>query len=167
MIQDLNGKTPSISREAFVHEAAVVIGDVVIGDCVNVWPGAVLRGDIERITVEDDASIQDGAMIHTDPGFPTSIGKGTTIAHGCIIHGCKIGDRTLIAMGAIVLTGAEVGSNSIIGAAALVPEGKKIPDRSIAMGVPAKVIRAVDASDIARIEETSAAYLRLMKRYKQ
>ncbi len=167
MIQELGGKVPAISKGAFVHEAAVVIGDVIIEEGANVWPGAVLRGDIERIIVKGGSSIQDGAILHTDPGYPTSIGAGTTIAHGCIIHGCVIGDRTLVAMGAIVLTGAEVGSDSIIGAAALVPEGKKIPSNSIAMGIPAKVVRGADANDIRRIKETSAAYLKLMKRYKQ
>jgi len=153
VIQELDGKVPSISREAFVHEAAVVIGEVIIGDGANIWPGAVLRGDIESITVKDGASVQDGAIIHTDPGFPTLIGRGTTIAHGCIIHGCRIGDWSLVAMGAVVLTGAVVGSNSIVGASALVPEGKNIPDRSIAMGVPAKVVRMANASDIMRVEE--------------
>ncbi len=165
MIQELKGKAPTISSKAFVHNMAVIIGDVVVEDDANVWPGAVLRGDIERITVKRGASIQDGALLHTDPGYPTSIGAGTTIAHGCIIHGCKIGNRTLIAMGAIVLTGAEVGCDSIIGAAALVPEGKKIPDNSIAMGIPAKVVRSADSNDIKRIEETNSAYLSLMKKY--
>jgi carbonic anhydrase/acetyltransferase-like protein (isoleucine patch superfamily) len=165
LIQELKGKKPSISAKAFVHDAAVIIGDVVIEDGVNVWPGAVLRGDIERITIKERASIQDGALIHTDPGYPTSVGAGSTIAHGCIIHGCTIGNRTLVAMGAIVLTGAGVGSDSIIGAAALVPEGKKIPDKSIAMGIPAKVVRDADSNDIKRIEETNSAYLALMKKY--
>lgn len=167
MIQEIDGKVPSISREAFVHEAAVIIGDVIIGDNANIWPGAVLRGDIERITIKDGASVQDGALVHTDPGFPTVIGRGTTIAHGCIIHGCMIGDCSLVAMGAVVLTGAVVGSNSMVGASALVLEGKNIPDRSVAMGVPAKVVRMANASDIMRIEETSAAYLRLMKGYRR
>ncbi len=167
MIQEIDGKVPSISREAFVHEAAVIIGDVIIGDNANIWPGAVLRGDIERITIKDGASVQDGALVHTDPGFPTVIGRGTTIAHGCIIHGCRIGDCSLVAMGAVVLTGAVVGSNSMVGASALVLEGKNIPDRSVAMGVPAKVVRMANASDIMRIEETSAAYLRLMKGYRR
>jgi len=167
MIEALGSMKPQISPKAFVHDAAVVIGDVLIEDYANVWPCAVLRGDIERITVERRASIQDGAVIHTDPGFPTVIGEGTTIAHGCVIHGCRVGNHSLVAMGAIVLTGSEVGEHCIIGAGGLVPEGKSIPSGTIAMGLPVKVLRNVDEEDIARIERTASAYLELVKKYRK
>lgn len=165
MIRELGGKRPKVHLKAFVHEAAVVIGDVVIKEGANVWPCAVLRGDVERITVKRGASIQDGAILHTDPGFPTVIGEGSTVAHGCIMHGCKIGRETLIAMGAMVLTGAEVGEGCVIGAGALVPEGKSIPSGTIAMGIPAKVVRNVETQDRERIRETADAYRNLMKKY--
>jgi len=167
MIAELNGKMPQIHPKAFVHEAAVVIGDVVIDEEANIWPCAVLRGDIERITVRMGSSIQDGAVVHTDPGYPAIIGEGTTIAHGCIIHGCRIGNHSLVAMGAIVLTGAEVGDYCVVGAGALIPEGKIIPSNSIAMGLPAKVVRCVEEADRARIVRTASAYIDLVKKYKK
>lgn len=166
MISSIGGKKPKIHDGAFVHDAAMVIGDVVIEEGANIWPNAVIRGDIEQIRIGKGCSIQDGAIIHTDPGAPATIGDGTTVAHGCIIHGCKAGSRSLIGMGAIVLTGAEIGDECIIGAGAVVPEGKKIPSRSIAMGIPAKVIRDVNDSDIMRIKMTAAAYLELAKKYR-
>jgi carbonic anhydrase/acetyltransferase-like protein (isoleucine patch superfamily) len=165
VIREFSGKKPTVHPKAFVHDASVVIGDVVIEEDVNVWPSAVLRGDIERITVKKGASIQDGAVLHTDLGFPTVIGEGSTVAHGCIIHGCKIGRETLIAIGAIVLTGSEVGEGCIVGAGALVPEGKSIPSGKIAMGIPAKVVRNVEEEDRKRIRETAEAYRKLMKKY--
>ncbi|MDD1764804.1 MAG: gamma carbonic anhydrase family protein [Candidatus Methanomethyliaceae archaeon] len=157
MIRGLGDKRPLVHAKAFVHETAVVIGDVVIEEEVNVWPCAVIRGDIERITVKKGASVQDGAVLHTDPGFPTIIGERCTVAHGCIMHGCRIGKDTLIAMGAIVLTGAEVGEGCIIGAGAVVPEGKSIPSGTIAIGIPAKVLRSVEAHDKERIKKTAEA----------
>ncbi|MDD1766307.1 MAG: gamma carbonic anhydrase family protein [Candidatus Methanomethyliaceae archaeon] len=165
MIRGLGDKRPLVHAKAFVHETAVVIGDVVIEEEVNVWPCAVIRGDIERITVKKGASVQDGAVLHTDPCFPTIIGERCTVAHGCIMHGCRIGKDTLIAMGAIVLTGAEVGEGCIIGAGAVVPEGKSIPSGTIAIGIPAKVLRSVEAHDKERIKKTAEAYRRLMKKY--
>ena len=165
MIRGLGDKRPLVHAKAFVHETAVVIGDVVIEEEVNVWPCAVIRGDIERITVKKGASVQDGAVLHTDPGFPTIIGERSTVAHGCIMHGCRIGKDTLIAMGAIVLTGAEVGEGCIIGAGAVVPEGKSIPSGTISIGIPAKVLRNVEAHDKERIKKTAEAYRRLMKKY--
>lgn len=165
MIKEWNGKRPLINPSAFIHEMALVIGDVVIDEGTNVWPFAVLRGDIERITIGKNVSVQDGAVIHTDYGFPTIIGDNCIIAHGCIIHGCKIGNNTLIGMGAILLNGAEIGDNCIIAAGALVPEGKKIPSNSVAMGVPAKVVRELNEEDKNRIAKTLEDYKKLMKYY--
>ncbi|MGQ9760088.1 MAG: gamma carbonic anhydrase family protein [Candidatus Methanomethylicaceae archaeon] len=167
MIQEIKGKKPWIHPSAFVHAMAVVIGDVNIGEEANIWPFSVLRGDIERITIGKRVSIQDGSILHTDPDFPTVVEDGCTVAHGCILHGCKVGKGSLIAMGAIVLTGAEIGENCIIGAGALVPEGKKIPNDSVVMGVPAKIVRNIERTDLARIKQTSEAYVNLIKAYKQ
>jgi carbonic anhydrase/acetyltransferase-like protein (isoleucine patch superfamily) len=165
VIRNLGERKPSVHSGAFVHEAAVVIGDVRMEEGANVWPGAVLRGDVEKITIGRGASIQDCTVVHTDPGFPVSIGDWTTVAHGCVIHGCRVGKQTLIAMGAIVLTGAEVGDNCIFGVGALVPEGRVIPNRSIAMDMPAKVVRKVEEKDLVRIRETNGAYQKLMRMY--
>jgi len=149
-----------------VDEAALIIGDVVIEERVNIWPGAVLRGDIEPIYVGRGTSIQDCTVIHTDPGYPVEIGEECTIAHGCIIHGCRVGRGSLIAMGAILMTGAEVGERCLIGAGALLTEGKTIPSGSVAMGIPAKLIRLVTKEDLARIGATNEAYQRLMRTYR-
>lgn len=165
MIQELNGKRPQIDPKAFVHERAVLIGDVIVEDGANIWPCAVLRGDIERIIVKSGASIQDGAVLHTDKGYPTNVGKGTVVGHGCIIHGCRIGNNTLVGMGAIILTGAEVGDDCLIGAGSVVPEGKTIPSGSVMMGIPARCVRNVEERDKARIRETALAYQELIKGY--
>lgn len=165
MIREWNGKRPLINSSAFIHEMALVIGDVVIDEGANIWPFAVLRGDIERIIIGKNVSIQDGAIIHTDYCFPTIIGDNCIIAHRCIIHGCKIGSNSLIGMGAIILNGAEIGDNCIIAAGALVPEGKKIPSNSVAMGVPAKIVRELNKEDKERILKTLEDYKKLIKYY--
>lgn len=166
MIRQFGSVKPDVDPNAFVHEAAVVIGNVAIRSKANIWPGAVLRGDIERIEIGCGASIQDSTVVHTDPGFPTEVGDWTAVGHGCIVHGYRIGRDSLVGMGAIVLTGAEVGKNCIIGAGALVPEGRLIPSGSIAMGIPAKVVRKVEERDLERIKETVDAYQKLMERHK-
>jgi carbonic anhydrase/acetyltransferase-like protein (isoleucine patch superfamily) len=165
MIKVFDGKTPTVDDRSFVHETAVVIGDVVIEEGANIWPYTVLRGDIERITIRKNVSVQDHTIVHTDPGFPVEIGEGSTIGHGCIIHGCRVGRESLIAMGATLLTGSSVGDQCIIGAGALLPEGRSVPDCSIAHGIPAKVIRDADERDKERIRKTSEAYQRLMAKY--
>ncbi|MEM2058280.1 MAG: gamma carbonic anhydrase family protein [Candidatus Methanomethylicaceae archaeon] len=167
MIQKVKGKEPVIHASAFVHEMAVVIGDVLIGEETNIWPFAVLRGDIERITIGRRVSIQDGSIIHTDPGFPTKVDDGCTVGHGCILHGCQVGRNTLVGMGAVILTGAKIGEGCIVGAGALVPEGKEIPSGSVAIGVPAKIVRTVEEKDLERIRKTSEAYIGLMKFYNE
>lgn len=166
MIRELQGIRPQIDLKAFVHEDAVVIGDVIIEEGANVWPCAVLRGDIERIIIKSGASIQDGAVLHTDKGYPTNVGKGTVIGHGCIIHGCRIGNNTLVGMGAIILTGAEIGDDCVIGAGALIPEGKTVPSGSVMMGLPAKNVRSIEERDKERIRETAGAYHELVRKYR-
>ncbi len=165
MIQEINGKKPIISPSVFLHENAIIIGDVIIEDNSNIWPFVVIRGDIERISIGKNVSIQDGSIIHTDFGFPVTIGDNCIIGHGCILHGCKIGNNCLIAMGAIILTGAEIGNECIIGAGALVPEGKKIPDRSVVIGIPGKIVRNIEEKDLIRIKNTIETYKNLTKLY--
>ena len=140
-------KTPCIAPSAFVAHNAVVAGDVTLGQQVSVFFGAVLRAEHDSVTVGDGSNVQDGCVIHCDPGYPVSIGKNCTIGHGAIIHGCTIGDNTLIGMGAIVLNGAKIGNNCIIGAGALVTGTAVIPDGSLAVGSPARVKRSVTSAE--------------------
>jgi carbonic anhydrase/acetyltransferase-like protein (isoleucine patch superfamily) len=165
MLRSFCGKEPKVHPDAYVDAAAIVIGKVTLEEGVNVWPGAVLRGDIEPIYVGKGTSIQDGTVVHTDPGYHVEISEDCTVAHRCIIHGCRIGKGSLIAMGAIILTGAEVGERCLLGAGALLPEGKKIPSGSVAMGMPARVARQVTEEDLSRMKTTNEAYRWLMRTY--
>lgn len=166
-MRDFCGKKPKVHPGAYLDRAAIVIGDVTLDEGANVWPGSVLRGDVEPIRIGKWVSIQDGTVVHTDPGFPVEIGEGSTVAHGCIIHGCRVGNGCLIAMGAIILTGASVGDRCIMGAGALLPEGRAIPSGSVAMGMPARVVRPVSDDDLSRMKATNEAYRHLMLRHRR
>src|SRR4026208_304529 len=132
---------PTIHPTAFVHTRATVVGNVTLGARVSVWPTAVLRGDSDAIVVGDDSNVQDGTIVHVDDGVPTTIGKRVGIGHRAIVHGATIEDDCLIAMGAILLNGVHVGTGSIVGAGAMCPEGMQIPPNSLALGLPARVVR--------------------------
>jgi carbonic anhydrase/acetyltransferase-like protein (isoleucine patch superfamily) len=151
----------------WIAPTAVVIGKVKLEENTSVWWGSVLRGDNEAIVVGAGSNIQDGCVLHTDPGFPLVIGREVTVGHMAMLHGCTIGDGTLIGIGAVVLNGATIGKNCLIGARALVTEGKAIPDNSMVLGAPAKVVREVTAGHIARIREGSASYVRHAARYRR
>ena len=158
-------KTPIIHPDAYIAPNATVVGNVRIGAGSSVFFGSVLRGDREPITIGDDTNIQDNCVLHTDKGFPITIGRGCTIGHAAILHGCTIGDNTLIGMGAIVLNGAKIGRDCIIGAGALVPQGMEIPDGSLAFGSPAKVRRALTAEEIESNRAAAAFYCREAEEY--
>ena len=151
----------------WIAPTAVVIGKVTLGKNASVWWHSVVRGDDEPITVGEGSNIQDGCILHTDPGFPLIIGDGVTVAHMVTLHGCTIGDGSLIGIGAVVLTGAVIGRNCLIAARALIPEGKSIPDNSLVMGAPAKVVREVTPEHIARMRENTAHYVRNWQRYRR
>jgi carbonic anhydrase/acetyltransferase-like protein (isoleucine patch superfamily) len=153
--------TPTIHPDAFVHAAAHVIGDVTLGARTSVWPTAVLRGDSDAIRIGEDSNVQDGTVVHVDPGVPCTIGARVAIGHRAIVHGATVGDDCLIGMGAILLNGVIVGSGSIVGAGAVCREGMQIPANSLVVGVPARVIRETTDAERARIASTVAAYLRL------
>ena len=157
-IRSLGNRHPQVDATAYVADGAQIIGDVVLGSGASVWFNAVLRGDTERITIGAGSNVQDGAILHADPGFPCSIGSGVVTGHGAILHGCQIGDDCLIGMGAIVLNGARVGSGSIVAAGALVPEGKEFPPHTLIVGVPARVVREVTAEDRERIAAGARHY---------
>ena len=149
----------------WVAEEAVLIGDVKIEEMVSIWFGAVLRGDNERITIGTGSNVQENTVMHTDPGYPLTIGAGCTIGHKAMLHGCEIGENTLIGMGAIVLNGAKIGRDCLIGAGALVTEGKVIPDGSLVVGSPAKVVKALDAETIEKLKGSALGYQSKMERY--
>ncbi len=158
-------KVPVFGAGAFVHPDATIIGDVVLEDGANVWPGAVLRGDVERILLGHHSSFQDNSVAHTDPGFPIVIGPDCVIGHQVIVHGAIIGARCLIGMGSTLLNGCEIGDECIVGANALVTQGKKFPPRSLIIGAPAKVAREVTDEDLAPRAELRDRYVRRSARY--
>jgi carbonic anhydrase/acetyltransferase-like protein (isoleucine patch superfamily) len=156
----------SIHDSAFVHPAALVYGDVTLGPRVSVWPTAVIRGDTAPIVVGEDSNIQDGTILHVDPGLPCVIGARVAVGHRAIIHGATVEDDCLIAMGAILLNRVHVGAGSIVGAGALCPEGMTIPPGSLVVGLPGKVVRDVTDAERARIKRTVESYLQLQQRHR-
>jgi carbonic anhydrase/acetyltransferase-like protein (isoleucine patch superfamily) len=151
----------------WIAPTAVVIGKVTLEKNASVWWNSVLRGDNEPITVGEGSNIQDGCVLHTDAGFPLVIGKGVTVGHMVMLHGCTIGDDSLIGIGAVVLNGAIIGRNCLIAAGALVPEGKSIPDNSLVMGAPGKVVREVTPEHLARMRESAEQYVDNWQRYRR
>src|SRR5438445_7625875 len=137
-IYELDGLAPQLGEGAWVADSAQVIGDVQLAEGASVWFGAILRGDNERLTIGKGSNVQDGTVLHADPGFPLTFGENVTVGHQVMLHGCTIGDGTLIGIQAVVLNGAKIGRNCIVGAGALVTEGKEFPDGSMILGAPAK-----------------------------
>ncbi len=155
-----------VGDRVFIAENATVIGDVTLADDVNIWFGAVIRGDKDRVTVGAGSNIQDNAVVHTTATFPVSIGAEVSVGHGAILHGCTIRDQVLVGMGAIVLNGAVVGEGSIIGAGAVVTEGKEIPPHSLVLGVPGRVVRETTPDQQEGILRNARDYVRLAGRYR-
>jgi len=165
MIRTYRGVVPQIAASAYVDPSAVVIGDVVVGERSSIWPCVVVRGDTARISVGSETSIQDGSVLHADDGVPCTIGDRVTVGHMVMLHGCTIGDGSLIGIGAIVLNGAKIGRNCLIGAGALITEGKEIPDNSMVVGAPGKVIRTLSPEQAAGIAAGAMHYVENWKRY--
>ncbi|MDD1668614.1 MAG: gamma carbonic anhydrase family protein [Methanomicrobiales archaeon] len=150
----------------FVAPTAMVIGDVILGEETGIWFGAVIRGDKDRIEIGAGSNIQDNAVVHTSTGFPTRVGREVSVGHGAILHGCTIGDRVLVGMGAIVMNGAKVGEDSIIAAGAVVTEGSVIPPGSVVMGVPAKVVKQASPDQKDGIRRNAESYIALARSYR-
>jgi carbonic anhydrase/acetyltransferase-like protein (isoleucine patch superfamily) len=157
---------PVIPHSAYVAAEATIIGKVTLGENVSVWPGAVLRGDNEPIAIGNGSNVQDNAVLHADPGFPLKVGDNVTIGHQAMLHGCAIGDGTLIGIQAVVMNGAVIGKDCLVGAGALVPEGKVYPDRKLIVGAPAKIVRELSDEDIAKMHRAAPGYVRRQEMYK-
>lgn len=166
MIKAFNGIEPNIDESVFVAESADIIGDVTINKNASIWYNVVIRGDEQPITIGENTNIQDGSVVHTGYNESTQIGNNVTVGHKALVHGCKIGDNTLIGMGAIVLDGAEVGEFTLLGAGSLVPPGKKIPSGVLAMGSPAKVIRELSDDEKESLIKSSKNYVETAKKHK-
>jgi len=164
-IFSLNEDSPKISATAFIAPNATVIGQVRLGNDVSVWPSAVIRGDKDLITIEDGSNVQDGAVIHVDRGHPMSIGKNVTVGHAAVLHGCTIGEGSLIGIHATVLNDAVVGKHSIVGAGSVIPEGKRFPDRSLILGVPGKVVRELTDQEVTQITDNADDYVARSRDY--
>ena len=150
---------------SWIAPDAHVIGRVTLGEGVGIWFGAVIRGDRETVAIGPDTNVQEGAVLHTDPGFPLVIGRGCTVGHRAIVHGCTIGDAVLVGMGATVMNGAVVGAESIVGAGALVTEGKAFPPRSLILGAPARAVRQLDDEAVAAIRANGRSYVENWRRF--
>ena len=167
-LYEINGKRPTFEDEndCWIAPTAVVIGNVHICKGASIWWGVTIRGDNELITIGEGAQVQDGSVLHTDPGFPLTIGPHVTIGHKVMLHGCDIGEGSLIGINAVVLNGAKIGKNCIIGANALITEGKVIPDNSMVMGSPGKVVKTLTDEQAAGIRLGAAHYVENARRFK-
>ena len=165
-VYTLDSERPQLHRDCWVAPDANVIGRVVLEADVSVWFGSNLRGDNEVIRVGSGSNVQENCVFHTDPGFPLVVGRNCTIGHRAMLHGCSIGDNSLIGMGAIVLNGARIGCGCLIGAGALIPEGKEIPDGSLVIGAPGRVVRELDGAARATLVESARHYRANMRRFR-
>jgi carbonic anhydrase/acetyltransferase-like protein (isoleucine patch superfamily) len=166
-IYELDGKGPRLGRGAWVADTATVIGDVELGDDASVWFGAVIRGDSEHITVGARTNIQDGSVLHADPGKPLVIGAGVTVGHQVMLHGCSVADGALIGNQSVILNGARIGRNSIVGAGSVVTENKEFPDNSLIIGSPARVVRTLDETAAATMKRNADHYVANAARFAQ
>lgn len=167
MFYELENKKIKNSGENWVAPNATIIGDVTLDKNSSVWFNATIRGDIENIHVGEGSNVQDGSVLHTDPGYPLKIGKNVTIGHLVMLHGCTIGDNSLIGINAVVLNGARIGKNCLIGANALIPEGKEIPDGSLVMGSPGKIVRELNEAATKGLLLSAQGYVRNFKRFRK
>jgi carbonic anhydrase/acetyltransferase-like protein (isoleucine patch superfamily) len=166
-IYRLGEKTPQLAHSVWIAPNATVIGDVRLAENVSIWWNAVLRGDNDPISIGANTNIQDGSVLHTDIGMPLTLGCNITVGHMVMLHGCTVGDGSLIGIKSVILNGAVIGRQCLIGANTLIPEGKVIPDRSLVMGSPGKVVRELTDEQIARLAYSAAHYVENAQRYRQ
>ncbi|MDR1967449.1 MAG: gamma carbonic anhydrase family protein [Burkholderiaceae bacterium] len=165
-VYELDGKTPQVHSSAWIAGSAEVMGNVAIAADASVWFGCVLRGDTETIAIGEGSNIQDLSVLHADLGQPLTVGRHTTVGHKVMLHGCTIGDESLIGIGAVVLNGAVIGRNCLVGAGALVTEGKKFPDGSMIVGAPARVVRQLAPEEIERLRMSAQHYRDNARRFR-
>ena len=165
-LYQLDELKPSVHPSAWVADRAQVMGDVVLADNTSVWFGVVIRGDMSTITVGKDTNIQDNSVLHTDRDMPLVIGEGVTVGHQVVLHGCTVGNNSLIGIGAVVLNGVKIGNNCLVGAGALVTEGKEFPDGSMIIGSPAKAVRMLSPEQIEGLKMSAKHYVNNASRYK-
>jgi carbonic anhydrase/acetyltransferase-like protein (isoleucine patch superfamily) len=164
-IYELDGKQPQVAATAWVADSAQVMGAVNLHAGASVWFGSVLRGDTETIEIGEGSNIQDGSVLHADHGKPLVVGKHVTVGHMVMLHGCTIGDESLIGIGAVILNGAKIGKNCLVGAGSLVTEGKEFPDGSMIMGSPAKVVRELSSEQIEGLRQSAKHYVANAQRF--
>lgn len=165
MTIEFSGKKPNTKNAAFIASNATVIGDCTLGKGSSVWFNAVIRADVDKITIGENSNIQDNCTVHCTEGLPVTVGKSVTVGHNAVIHGCTVGDNCLIGMNATILDGAKIGKNCIVGAGALVTENKSFPDNSLIIGVPAKAVRIIDDAAVEKIIENARHYTALSEEY--
>lgn len=165
-IYELEGVSPRIADSAWVADSAEVMGDVVLGEQVSLWFGVVARGDTAAIRIGAQTNIQDLSVLHADVGMPLTIGSGVTVGHKAMLHGCTVGDDSLIGIGAVVLNGARIGKGCLVGAGSLVTEGKEFPDGSMIVGTPAKVVRQLTPEQLQGLRDSARHYVANAQRFK-
>jgi carbonic anhydrase/acetyltransferase-like protein (isoleucine patch superfamily) len=165
-IYRLDDLTPRIHPSAWVADSATLIGDVELEEEASLWHGAIVRGDSALIRIGKRSNVQDGSVVHADPGIPTTIGEGVTVGHLVMLHGCTIGDGTLVGIGAIILNNVRIGRNCLVGAGALLTEGKEFPDGSLIVGSPAVAVRSLSAAQIERVNHAAMHYVENAKRFR-
>ena len=167
MRYSLGNQIPKTTTDNYwIAQSADIMGDVTLGNNVSVWWGSVIRGDNDPVVIGDNCNIQDGCILHTDPGFPLSIGNNVSVGHMCMLHGCTIGDKSLIGINSVILNGAKIGKNCLVGAKALITEGKEFPDNSLIIGAPARSIRAISDQQRALNAKIINSYIERWQRYK-
>jgi carbonic anhydrase/acetyltransferase-like protein (isoleucine patch superfamily) len=166
-VYDLGAARPDLPSqdEYWIAPTAVVLGNVILKKNASVWFNAVLRGDNDPIVIGENSNIQDGSVLHTDTGSPLTIGNNVTVGHMVMLHGCTIGDNSLVGIGSVILNGAKIGKNCLIGAKALITEGKEIPDNSVVMGAPGKIVRTMDEQGAQMLTASALHYVENWKRY--
>ena len=167
MIYTLDNRVPKFLGDYFIAENAAVIGSVTLHHNASVWFGCTVRGDTDELVIGENSNIQDGTVVHTDPGLPLRVGRDVTVGHLCMLHGCEIGDNTLIGIKSVILNRARIGRNCIIGANTLITEGKQIPDGSVVMGSPGKIVRQVTPDEVVMLKEQAHHYVENARRYRQ
>ena len=164
-VYSLDGVFPQVAASAWIADSAQVMGSVALAEDVSIWFGVVIRGDTDNISVGRGSNIQDGSVLHADHGKPLTVGEGVTVGHQVMLHGCTIGDGSLVGIGSVVLNGARIGRNCLVGARSLVTEGKEFPEGSMIMGSPAKVVRPLRPDEIAGLQRSAQSYVENARRF--